>query len=212
MAIEWIIFDFDGTIADTHRPFINILNRLSDEFGYQPVQEDDISRLRGLSSREIVQKADISLLQIPFLLKRAKTELNKDIVHVLPITGMDRAIQILHQRGYKLGILTSNIQENVNIFLQKNHLSELFEFVHSGNTLFGKDRLLKKIFQQYDINPDTTVYVGDETRDIEAAKNSGIRGVAVTWGFNSREILAEHEPDFLIANVDEFLAAIEGSQ
>ncbi|MDB9314712.1 HAD-IA family hydrolase [Spirulina sp. CS-785/01] len=208
MAIEWIIFDFDGTIADTHRPFINILNRLSDEFGYDPVKEEDIPKLRGLSSQEIVQKADISLFKIPFLLKKAKQELNKDIIHVLPITGMDQAIQELYQTGYHLGILTSNIQENVTIFLQKNNLSDLFEFVHSGNTLFGKDRLLKKIFKQYNINPDVTVYVGDETRDIDAAKKSGIRVISVTWGFNSQDILAEHNPDFLVSNVEDFIKLI----
>ncbi|MGK7928110.1 MAG: HAD hydrolase-like protein [Spirulina sp.] len=198
MTIELAIFDFDGTIADTHRTFVEILNQLSEEFGYQPVTDEEVTQMRGLSSREIVRRSQISLFKIPFLLRRAKEELSQEITQISPISGIEISLNSLKEKEIKLGILTSNIEENVSEFLKINNLQNIFEFIYSGNTIFGKDRILRKVLKKYQIDPNLVVYVGDETRDIDAAKKSGIKAIAVTWGFNSPEILTQHHPDLLV--------------
>ncbi|MEA5468260.1 HAD hydrolase-like protein, partial [Spirulina sp. 06S082] len=190
MTIELVIFDFDGTIADTHSTFVEILNQLSEEFGYKPVTDAEVAQMRGLSSREIVQRSEISIFKIPFLLRRAKEELNQKIASILPISGIEISLNSLLAKQIKLGILTSNIEKNVSAFLKENDLENIFEFIYSGNTIFGKDRILRTLLQKYNIDPNLVVYVGDETRDINAAKKSGVKAIGVTWGFNSREILA----------------------
>lgn len=210
MTIELVIFDFDGTIADTHGTFVEILNQLSDEFGYQPVTDEEVFQMRGLSSREIVQKSEISIFKIPFLLRRAKEELNQKIANILPISGIEVSLNSLIDKQIKLGILTSNIEKNVSAFLRENDLENIFEFIYSGNTIFGKDRILRKLLQEYNIDPGLVVYVGDETRDIDAAKKSGIKAIGVTWGFNSQEILAQHHPDLLVDCPQSLADAIAG--
>jgi phosphoglycolate phosphatase-like HAD superfamily hydrolase len=62
------------------------------------------------------------------------------------------------------------------------------------------------------LNPEEVVYVGDETRDIEAAKKSQIKVIAVTWGFNSKQVLAAQNPDFLIDRPEELIKVIESLQ
>ncbi|WP_204103851.1 MULTISPECIES: HAD hydrolase-like protein [Spirulina sp. CCY15215] len=198
MTIELVIFDFDGTIADTHSTFVEIINQLSEEFGYKPVTDAEVAQMRGLSSREIVQRSEISIFKIPFLLRRAKEELNQKIANILPISGIEISLNALIAQEIKLGILTSNIEKNVSAFLKENNLENIFEFIYSGNTIFGKDRILRKLLQEYNIDPNLVVYVGDETRDINAAKKSGVKAIAVTWGFNSQEILQQHQPDLLV--------------
>ena len=70
-----IVFDFDGTIADTYHALVNLANELADEFGYQPIDKNKLIKLKDLSSWEIIKQAGIPLFKIPFLFKRVQTEL-----------------------------------------------------------------------------------------------------------------------------------------
>jgi phosphoglycolate phosphatase len=205
MAIKVIIFDFDGTIADSRDAFVNIVNRLAPTFGYQPVGTSELEELTNLSSEEIIKRAKICQLKIPFILRQIKKELNKEIGNLKPIYQIGNSLISLKQEGYQLGIITSNLKENVEIFLKNNQLDELFNFVCSGITLFGKNKVIDKFIKQNNLQPHEVIYVGDETRDITAAKKSKVRVIAVAWGFNSPEILAKFQPDFLLDNPQELV-------
>ncbi|WP_013324471.1 HAD-IA family hydrolase [Gloeothece verrucosa] len=209
MVVKVIIFDFDGTIADTYNAFVEIVNDLSKEFGYKPLTPEDLARLKKLSSREIVQQSEISLIQIPFLLKRVKTELSKIISDLSIFSGLKSCLIQLHKKGYILGIVTSNDQANVQCFLENNQLDSLFDFVYSGTNLFGKHKVINQIIKKYNFSRDEIVYVGDETRDIQSAKASHIKVIAVGWGFNDPEALAKYEPDALINYPYQLIGAVE---
>ncbi|UBF28087.1 HAD-IA family hydrolase [Kovacikia minuta CCNUW1] len=200
-----IIFDFDGTIADSFDVVLTASNRLATEFGYPAVRPEDAKQLQNLTSREILRRSGVSLLKLPFLLRRLRLELNREICRLEPIPGIKEVLQDLKQAGNQLGIVTSNSQENVIAFLNAQNMNDLFGFVGSGLTLFGKDRIIRRILRQQNLDPAIAIYVGDETRDIEAARKIGIRVISVSWGFNSSEILAAHRPDFLIDHPAELL-------
>ncbi len=208
MTNKVIVFDFDGTIADTYQAIVDITNNLSSEFGYQPLDEEELLLLKNLSSKEIVKRTEISLFKIPFLVKRVQKELGHQIAELSPINGMESVLLELKQRDYILGIVTSNVKENVVTFLQKNDLEYLFDFIYSGINIFGKHRIINELVRKHNLNKTDVIYVGDETRDIRSARKSGIGIIAVGWGFNSQEILAEHKPDFLAVKPTELLKAI----
>ncbi len=203
-----VIFDFDGTIADTFETMLKITNQLAHEFGYQPLTPDDVYQLRQMSSREIIRRSRISAFRIPALIRRIKAELREEIHQLHLINGMNEALQGLTERGNAMGIVTSNSRENVHAFLKTHQLHDCFEFIHSGTTIFGKARVIHKILRQRGIPPQTVVYVGDEIRDIEAARKIPIRVVAVSWGFNSREALFYQRPDILVDQPQELIDAI----
>ena len=196
--MKLIIFDFDGTIADTFETLITIIQRLSREFGYKSVSPEDIDLFRNLTTREIIYQAGVSIWKLPFILKKIKKELNKDIKLVRPISGMKEALIELKCQGNQLGIITSNSQDNVQLFLENHQLDTIFSFICSGTTIFGKNKVINRVLNQKNINLSDVIYVGDETRDIEAAKKSNIKVIAVSWGFNSKEILTNQNPDYLI--------------
>jgi phosphoglycolate phosphatase len=209
MTIRVVVFDFDGTIADTHDAFVEIVNGLAGEFGYQPVNAEDLERLKHLSSREIIERSEVSPIQIPFLLHRVKRELNKRIEHLNPFAGLKSCLAILKERGYILGIITSNTRDNVTTFLANNQLADLFDFIYSGTPLFGKHKIIDRLIRQNHFRLSEVIYVGDETRDINAAKKSQVKAIAVAWGFNSPQILAKYQPDYLIYHPREFLEILE---
>lgn len=208
MTHKVIIFDFDGTIADTVDALVTIANRLAGEFGYIQITPEDLALLRNFTSREIIKYSGVSVLKIPFLLKKVKGELKAKISELKPIPGISEVLATLHSQGYRLGIITSNSQENVTAFLSNNQLNHLFEFIHSGVTIFGKTTIINNVLKQKQLNPTAVIYVGDETRDIEASKKANIKVIAVTWGFNSPEALAKQNPYILINHPPELLEVI----
>jgi len=208
MTAKVIIFDFDGTLANTIDVIVDITNRLALEFGYKQTTQGELDKLKNLSSREIVKQSGISILKLPFLIKKVRAELNKEIKNIKPISEIKDVLYELSSRGHQLGIVTSNSKENIGEFLEKNEWQHLFDFVHSGTTLFGKSKIINNLIKQRKINREEIIYVGDETRDIEAARKSNVKAIAVTWGFNSAEVLAQQNPDFLVSQPQELLSAV----
>ena len=208
MTAKVILFDFDGTIADTYQAIANITNQLSTEFGYKALDEEELLLIKNLSSREVVKRSEISIFKLPFLVRRIRTELRKEIAELNAISDMVRVLLRLKSTGYILGIVTSNTRENVDIFLSKHGLDSVFSFIYSGTAIFGKHRVLKQVVREHRLKKSDVIYVGDETRDVRSARKSGIAIIAVSWGFNSAEILQEHRPDYLVDRPQELLEAI----
>lgn len=209
MTQKVIIFDFDGTIADTVDALVTIANRLALEFGYVPINSQELVLLRNLTAREIIKYSGVSLFKIPFMVKKVKGELKHKIPELTPIEGINAALIELHNQGYHLGIITSNSQENVNQFLKCHNLDYLFDFIYSGVTILGKTTIINNLLRQKQFKPEVVIYVGDETRDVESAKKANIKVVAVSWGFNSSEALGKQNPDFLIHHPRELLDVIK---
>lgn len=207
-----IVFDFDGTIADSLEVFVTASNRLALEFGYPQVSLEQIPEIQKLSSREVLRQLAIPQWQIPFFLRRFRREVNLLVPELQLISGIQAPLIALHQAGYQLGIVSSNARQTVEAFLQHQALLDRFEFIYAGQVLLGKARALRSLVKQYGVDPSQVICVGDETRDIEAAQQVGVKMLAVSWGFNSREVLASYSPDLLIDQPDQLVAAIQQLQ
>ncbi|MBD1911244.1 MULTISPECIES: HAD hydrolase-like protein [unclassified Leptolyngbya] len=203
-----IIFDFDGTIADSFETILAVSHRLAQEFGLKPITSEDVKEFQNLSPREIIRRANIPIYKLPYFLRRLQVEMNHDISQIKPFPGIREALLQLHATGYALGIVTSNSHDNVSFFIKQHHLIELFQFVRTGVTLFGKARVINQLLKEYPVPRESIIYVGDETRDVEAARKTQIKVIAVGWGFNSGQALAEVQPDLLVQKPEELVRAI----
>jgi phosphoglycolate phosphatase len=206
-----IIFDFDGTLADTIDILLSITNRLSAEFGFKSATKEELAQLSNLNSWQILQYSGISIFKFPLLIRRLKAELHSQVPHIQLFPGIKEVLLELKKRGFQLGIITSNSRENVLGALEKNGLQDTFTFIYSGST-FGKHKVISKWLRIENIHTEKVVYVGDEIRDIDAAKKTGIKVIAVGWGFNSQEALAAQNPDFLIERPQELIEIMNSWQ
>jgi len=91
--------------------------------------------------------------------------------------------------------------------LKKNDL-EVFDFVYSGRAVFGKSRLLKKLMKDKTIPHKNPIYIGDEIRDVDAAKKAGITVIGVTWGYNTKNALSTSHPDHIVDKPEELMDII----
>jgi len=192
------IFDFDGTLADSLSAIVDITNRLAPEFGYRPTPPDQVDALKGLNTRQLIQYSGIPVLKIPALIRRLRAEMNTTSVLISPCEGIPTVIRQLYSRDCTMAVVTSNTADTVRRFLGDHRLDQCFVGVEGRGTLFGKGRLITRCLQRHRFVPAHTVYIGDEVRDIKAARAAGIRSVAVTWGFNSPAALVAAQPDWLI--------------
>ena len=105
------------------------------------------------------------------------------------------------------GIVTTNSGKNVARFLQ-NHGLNAFDFTYADARLLGKSRLLGKVIRKERLSKADTLYIGDEIRDITAARKAGIGVIAVSWGYNTSQSLAEARPDVLVDDLDGLKQAV----
>ena len=205
-----LIFDFDGTLADTLPRLVAISNRLAAEYGYRTIAEADIPMLRGKRSVEVLRWLRVPLIKIPAIARRFKAELYREIDQVAPtLTIQDSVGQLA--AIYTLGIVTSNSVANVQRFLQ-THDWPYFTFVRASAGLLGKSQVLKRLMRERKLVRAETLYIGDEVRDINAARACGLDTVAVSWGANHAERLAQAQPWALVHRPEELVQVITGNR
>lgn len=207
--MAFLIFDFDGTIADTLEAIVHITNRIAPEYGYSPTTPEKLKYYQSLSTQEMLKQSEIPLFRLPFLLRRVRRELESELAHVAIARELVPALKELSAAGHQLMIMSSNSRQNIQKFLHLHGISHLFSAIHGGVGLLSKSRALKRIVQKGGIDFSQIIYVGDETRDIDASKQIGILVAAVTWGFSSREALAAQQPAFLIDHPRQLIGAAQ---
>lgn len=189
--IKYIVFDFDGTLADT----FEIIRKIAKK-EFENISDSDIELVRERGIKYVLKRKKISYLQLPKMVLRATSLLKKEKELKL-FEGITDLIKNLSKK-YRLGIVSSNSEDNIIRTLEKYKIEKFFEFIYSDSSLFGKHLVLKRMCKKYNIHTSDIIYVGDEDRDIIAAKKVMIKNIAVTWGFNSRNRLKKVKPDFIV--------------
>jgi phosphoglycolate phosphatase len=201
-----IVFDFDGTIVDSLRILIRILNQMADKFGFKKIESNDIEIIREMSAREILSVMKIPFYKLPQVESYIRIGISKEFINAHVQLGIKLVLESLKKKGFILGILSSNSEENIKQYLTKTNLN-IFDFIYSGSSIFGKSRVINSMIKDKKLSKSTTMYVGDETRDIQAAQKSGIKVIAVSWGYNSASLLKKYKPDYLAEKPQDIIDA-----
>ena len=197
---EHIIFDFDGTIADTMQLSYDIMLEMSKKHKFN-FPEQHINSLRDFDVNSFIKLLEISKIRFYRLLFKGKKVLGKRIEEIDFCEGVEKLLYYLDEK-YVLSICTSNSEKNVHDFLIYKGIN-FFESLISGWKISGKRQKLKKFIKKHQLNPDKVLYIGDETRDITASQSVGIDVLAVTWGFNSKEKLSAYNPTYIVNTPEE---------
>lgn len=206
--LSCVVFDFDGTIADTILQVMHVCNKLSEEYKFRRLNEDEIDIARDMSAAQFFRYLKIPQLKLPIILAKGKKMLSEHVHELKPFPGMVEVIREIRGEVPVMGILTSNSKTNVEMFL-KDHDLDVFDFISTVSKLSGKAKHLKAILRTFDLYPQNMVMVGDEIRDVKAAQKAKIQMVAVDWGFNSAKVLKDRKPDYLISKPEEFISIMK---
>ncbi len=192
-----LIFDFDGTICDSFDVSLLVLNEYLLSRSLPKVSR---SEMRDGGFKALVKKHHVPLLLIPRIVRYGQKEIKKYTPQLKTFPSMTKTLLKI-SKGNFIAIITSNSRENVEIFLKNNDIPNVFQEIKTDFSMFGKQKKIKDIMKKYKLKNDETYYIGDETRDVEAAKKAHVKPVAVTWGFESKESLTKSNPDFIFDEV-----------
>jgi len=202
-----LLFDFDGTLADSLLVAVPIINQVAREMGFKEISVKDMSLLENKSAREIVKFLGIPSYKLPLVVRRARILFKQEVQSIYPVRGICEALEKLYHSGVTLGILTSNTSNTVEHFIRKNKI-DYFVSISASSGVWSKSRKLKKMISKMGVSDSQVIYVGDEMRDIVAAKKIGIQAAAVTWGYNSKAALEKEGPDFILEHPSDLLKLI----
>lgn len=202
-----VIFDFDGTMADTFPAVIEVFEEVTKQ--PRPLTKDEIKKFQHLSAPELIDIFQVPKWKIPYLFFRGRRMLRSHMNDVSPHSGVDAVVKQLHADGVKLYIVSSNSTENIRNYLEKYELSEYFLAVYGSASPFAKSRKLLQLIDKEQLSLEDTWCVGDETRDVSAAHAVGLKIVSVSWGYNSRQALVEKQPEALADTATELLDVLQ---
>lgn len=205
MPYEAIIFDFDGTLVDSIETLRCIFNEMATVNKIRNIRKEDLNELKNNELNEFLKTYKISKLRLILYLIRGKKKIREKLKDIPLIEGFETVIPELKKRTTFLGILSSNSKENIDTYLKNKNLRQHFDFISNTNKLLNKAKYLKTISKNLSLDKSKMLYIGDEIRDLQAAKKFGIDFVAVPWGFNSKEILSKHQPKYSIEHPSDLL-------
>lgn len=201
-------FDFDGTIADSLEQVVVAYNSVAPGLGIPTITGDEAMALRRMRPREALRAYGIPLWKVPRIMTAVRGALRSSMAALSPFPGMVQAVRALCESGVRCCILSSNSRENIEAFLA-HHALDVFEVLSCGASMFGKATHIRKLVRRLAVERARVFYVGDEVRDVVAAKEAGVRSVAVTWGYSVRSALKAEEPDFVVDAPDELVALFQ---
>lgn len=199
-----VILDFDGTLADT-RPFmLSILDHLAERFNTRPMDVNALEQLKGYTARQIMKMHRVSMWKLLLMTRESQKLLFENISSIRLFPGIDDVLRGIAKNNITIAVVTSNQLRNVLAVLGEE-LAGLVSIFECEAGFFTKAGRLRRTLRKAGVRADEALSLGDETRDIEAARKTGIPCAAVTWGYGDMETLREHQPDHLLTSVGQIL-------
>jgi phosphoglycolate phosphatase len=208
MRFKLALFDFDGTLADSALWFLNELNQMADELKLRRIEETDFEKLRGYSSKQVMEYLRLSKWKLPILMNRMRSAAARDNSHITLFPGVDSMLAELHSRAIVLGIVSSNAEANIRRILGPENSARIRHF-SCGASLFGKATKLRGALRRARISPADSIYIGDEIRDAVACREVGISFGAVSWGYTTLDALHKEAPAFEFQTVKSICDALQ---
>jgi phosphoglycolate phosphatase len=203
MRYTLAIFDLDGTLADSFPWFLANVNVVADRFGFRRIAETDVEPLRRKGTREILKRLDVPRWKVP-LIARHSRRLKAQHAHAIALfPGVGEMLQTLVAHGVRLALVSSDAEANARRLLGA-HAAYFSDFA-CGVGLFGKAANFRRVLRRAQVEATEAISIGDEIRDIEAARKAGIDCGAVTWGYAAPEALKAHAPDLIFSSIEDIV-------
>ncbi len=213
MNIEIIIFDFDGTLADTQNSILQTMKLVAEKLNIEKIDEGFIKSLIGLPLSTTFQKAfllDEELL--PKATSIYRQHYNNIAIETISLfKNVKDTLFKLQERGIKLAVASSKGKVSLIKILKKHNICDIFSFVGGEEDVKNKKPapdIVNLILNKTNVSPDNCIVVGDTVFDIEMGQRANTLTCGVTYGNNTKKELQSLKPNFIIDDMSEILNLI----
>lgn len=204
-----ILFDFDGVLADTLGDMLRFAQETCNELGIQHfVTQDDLSNLEVMSFAEYGRACEVPEQMVGEFVRRCTGKFGAKKSPPAIFEKLDEIVSKL-SASHILGVVTGNTKQNVKTFLIEHGLDDCICAVYGVDSPESKSEKISLAQTQFAIENEAVFMVGDSLSDIRAARQAGVKSIAVSWGHQSLETLIRAAPDYLVHSPQELLGLLE---
>lgn len=210
VTYQLVIFDFDGTLADSAGWIRRVINDVALRYRFRTVTDEEFESLRGADTRAVMAHLGVSKWKLPFIARHIRKLMARDVAEIPLFSGVPELLEALEREGIVVAIVSSNAEANVRAILGPENAARIRHF-GCGVGLFGKRARFREVVRKLGVPKEAVIAIGDEVRDIEAAVAAEIAAGAVSWGYATPEILRAREPKAMFASIAEMRDRLLGS-
>lgn len=207
MKYKLVIFDFDGTLADSFPWFVESFEQVAHKFQIKTLDLEQLDTLRGYTPKQLMAHLRVPVWKLPFVAQHLRTLMAHSRDKIKLFDGVENVLEGLTARGIDTALLTSNSLENVRHILTEKNFSR-FKYGEFGSSPLGKHARFRSLLKKSGVKPSQALYVGDALPDAEAAQAAGIKFVGVAWGYATAEALQAVSVKVLSKGLDELLELV----
>ncbi|MGN1356880.1 MAG: HAD family hydrolase [Succinivibrionaceae bacterium] len=204
-----IVFDVDGTLADSIGRIIEVMQVASVNCKVKQPSTSDVRNVIGMTLRKAIaalmpEYSDEKVDEVTEEYRRLYKEMeDRDPVRLYP--SVISTLQTLKQQGFELAIATGKSRAGLERIYVNSGLRELITCAVSGDMVKSKPdpMMLQTILEHYGLKPEQALMVGDSNLDLRMATNAGVPSIGITWGVHPREVLEKESPVAIIGDVCE---------
>ncbi|MDP3026589.1 MAG: HAD hydrolase-like protein [Nanoarchaeota archaeon] len=192
-----LIFDFDGTIADTKSIYYKATYDAVKKFGYSYKEVDDVIDL-GINLKSVLRKLGLSFITTLFLHKKIMSNIHKYADEVKKCKDVDSIKDIKEDKI----LITNSLKEFVIPILKHFNLN-CFKEIYGAEDFGDKSKFIKEYLNKNRIKGKDCYYIGDRASDAKIAKKAGCNSIIISGkcAWDSRDEILKAKPDFIIGDI-----------
>jgi phosphoglycolate phosphatase len=210
MRYPLVIFDFDGTLADSFPWVLRTVDEVADRFKFRRLRDGELEELRYCDAREVMKRLGVPRWKVPMIARYVRTRMAQDVDQIGLFPGAGAVIDELAESGLRLAVVSANGEPTIRSVLgaHARHISA----ISGGVSLFGKRGKLLRMSRLSGVEPSRTIVIGDEIRDLNAAKAARMAFGAVSWGLTQPEALEARKPEAVFRRMSDIPKVLIGEQ
>lgn len=203
-----VLFDFDGTVADTGRGIFSSIQYAVECLGFEPLDGETLRRFIGPPIYDSF-KRELGLddEKSDFAVKKYRKKYAESGIYELDLyDGIIPLMERLRENGIKIGIASSKPQNFLIRIVDFLKIADIVDFISApsaDDTPQSKASLINNAAEALNISKDKILMVGDRYFDIDGANGAGVESVGVTFGYGSEEELKKSGATFIAGCADE---------
>lgn len=206
-AFDLIVWDWDGTVADSTGMIANALVQAASHAGLPALPLEKARSVIGLGLNEAIEVlfGDLTERQAQDLATHYRRNYYAGESEILLYEHAYDTIVTLSKRGYKQAVATGKSRKGLNLALAHTELKKFFQATRTVDECFSKPhpQMLDSLMDVLVVMPERTLMIGDTTYDMQMAKNAGVKSAAVTYGAHRKQQLEPLNPDYIFDSFTE---------
>ncbi len=207
---DLIIFDWDGTLADSVDWIVHCLKMTAEKQGLDIPEDQAIKDIIGLSIQNALAELFPQIkgqVQEQFIACYGQVFFAKQTTEKDLFVGVNEMLLRLRDQGYKLAVATGKGRTGLDKAMQGVGLLEFFDVTRCANETASKPNplMLDEIIAEMQVSKERVVFVGDSNHDLQMAENAGVAAIAVLCGANSKAQLSSYQSIACLQQTTELL-------